>query len=433
MPRLTRDALVADYRTYGTHPQNNRVGAEFERLILNDQGKQAPYDPTIRTLLRHFVQDGWEAHREGPHLLSAEKDGAWFTLEPGAQTELSGAPYVDLHDIQAEAADFARQTERHLAGTGYRQIALGYTPYADIEKLRFLPKARYGVMKKHMLRSGTLGHHMMKGTAATQASYDFANEADCSRKVQLATAIGPLTTAMFANSPLRLGKPTGFKSFRGYIWTRTDPTRTGLPDAAARFSYERWVDYLLDVPMMFAIVRGEWLDARGVTFRQWMRDGIDGIFPDRCDWELHLTSVFPEVRVKRTIEVRGADCVPLPMQMAFVALVTGLYYDQAALDAGLAIGRRFSRYGSRDERFLQACRYGLEGVVGGKRLADWAAEVVDAAYAGLQRYQPGSAHMLLPLMENVSRAKSPADDVLANLAAGGPQAVLNGADLMAGI
>ena len=152
---------------------------------------------------------------------------------------------------------------------------------------------------------------MMKGTAAVQASFDFADEADCARKIGLAVRLGPLTTGTFANSPIVEGRPTGFDSWRGHVWTRTDPARTGFPAAAWTFTFERWVDYLLDVPMMFTKIGGHWADANGRTFRDWLDHGIDGVYPTRADWDLHLTSVFPEVRVKRTIEVRGADCVPL--------------------------------------------------------------------------------------------------------------------------
>jgi glutamate--cysteine ligase len=176
---------------------------------------------------------------------------------------------------------------------------------------------------------------MMKGTSSVQANFDFEDEADCARKVRAAAGVSPLITALFSNSPLLENRPSGFLSYRGHIWTRTDPARTGFPLREA-YSHERWVDYLLDVPMMFYKRDNAWLPAHGATFRTFMERGLDGHFPSDKDWALHQTSVFPEVRIKHTIEVRGADCVAPDLAVGFCALLTGLLYDEAALDAHLA-------------------------------------------------------------------------------------------------
>lgn len=412
--RVTRDALLESMHDAGRPQGRWLIGVELERHILDPAGLPAPYFGAwgIRWLLGRFQSQGWRASQEGPYPIALTRDGASITLEPGGQLELSGAPYRRLAPLAAEATRFARDVDAHLEGTPYRQVALGFTPYASVPAISWVPKGRYAVMREHLGRTGALAHHMMKGTAATQASYDFADEADARRKVQLATALAPLIVGMFANSPLSQGRPNGWRSFRGFIWTQTDPARTGMPNAAVNFSFEDWIDYLLDVPMMFTKSGGQWRPAEGMSFRQWMDQGADGRFPTWADWDLHTTSVFPEVRVKRQIEVRMADCVPQPLAIAFVALWQGLFYDRRALDAASVVAERLGRHGTREDRFLAACRGGLLGTLGGRRLASWAEPVVDAARAGLARLHPGDERWLDPLVQRVAAARCPADDVL---------------------
>ncbi|MCB9668078.1 MAG: glutamate--cysteine ligase [Alphaproteobacteria bacterium] len=413
MTRLTRDTLLEDYHSYGVPSDRWRVGAEFERHLLDDNGIPLPYfgEPGVRWLMDRLVEeDGWEREMEGDHPIALLKDGASVTLEPGGQFELSGAPYTDVKGVDAELAAFNRRVDELLEGTGYHQVALGFTPVAAIPDIPWVPKGRYSVMRDHLKETGKLAHHMMKGTCATQASFDFADEADCARKVQLAVGFGPLTTAMFANSPLEKGASTGMASFRGHIWTQTDPRRTGFPEAATSFSFESWVDYLLDVPMMFIKRGGTYHWARGRTFRDWLEDPVDP--PDAHDWDLHLTSVFPEVRIKRTIEVRGADCVPRPLAMAFTALFEGLFYCGQARDEAEELEERFLTHGTKEERFEVACRSGLAGQVGGRPLAAWAEELVDIAGRSLDRCRPGDRAFLAPLVRQVESGESPAAAVL---------------------
>lgn len=422
--RLTRDGLIAQYATFGKPASAWRVGAEFERHLLLTDGTPLTYDAPngVRWMLDALARDGWRPVYEGANPIEVHRDGAAVTLEPGAQFELSGAPYADLDGVYDEAASFASLVDRLLAPTGARQVALGFTPFAAIPDIDWVPKGRYALMRDHLIQTGDLSHHMMKGTCAVQASYDFADEADCARKVALSTKIGPLTTAMFANSPVALGKVTNFQSYRGHIWTRTDPRRTGFPEVAEAFTFEAWVDYLLDVPMMFRKRNSQWEAANGRPFSAWMTDEVDP--PTEADWELHLTSVFPEVRIKRTIEVRGADCVPLPLAMAFVALFKGLFYDDRALGEALEVAGDFSSHGSRENRFDVACREGLAGTLGGERLADWSARLVDLARGGLDRAYPGESRWLAPLVAQVASGVSPAAKVLAWHAAGADPAAL---------
>lgn len=412
---LTRDDLLAAYASYGRPRERWLLGGEFERHLLDASGRPMPYDgaPGIRQLLESFVAEGWRPERERGAVIAATRDKASITLEPGGQFELSGAPVRRVADVVAEAAAFSDAVDEKLEGTGYHQVALGYTPYTPVDAIGWVPKGRYAIMREHMLRAGTHGHHMMKATAATQASFDVSTEADTARKMFVSTALAPIVTAMFANSPLVAGRPSGFKTFRGFVWTRTDPDRSGFPDAALDFSQERWVDYLLDVPMMFRKRDGAWLPARGHTFRHWLEHGDDtGRKPTVADWDLHLTSVFPEVRVKRQIEVRMADCVDLDRAGAFVALWKGLFYCELSLTAATAIARRFVRFGTPEARHLIASEHGPQGIVGGHRLAAWAEEVVEAAREGLLRCDPEEVDWLAPLERDVAAGRCPADDVL---------------------
>ncbi len=414
---LTRNDLVAGYFDSGKPRSTFRVGAEFERHLLRTDGSPLPYggEPGVRWLLHRLEARGWAPYLEGEHVIAANRGEASVTLEPGGQFELSGSPFRTVGEVEAEARAFAAEVDDALLGTNVAQVALGFTPYARIEDVGWVPKGRYVVMRDYLAQTGDLAHHMMKGTCAVQATYDYSDEADCARKVRLSTLLGPLTTATFANSPWVEGRPSGHVSWRGKIWTRTDPARTGFPEVAAGFTFERWVDWLLDVPMMFKKDRaGAWQFARGQTFRQWMEQGgAEG--PTAKDWELHLTSVFPEVRIKRTIEVRGADCVPLPLAMGFTALWRGLFYDDRALDAALGLAERFASHGTAADRFEEACRLGLEGQVGGKRMADWAAELVDLAGAGLDALDPSDRRWLEPLERQVATGESPGRALLRQL------------------
>lgn len=412
MPKLTRDSLLEAYQSYGVPRERWRVGAEFERHLLDDNGMPMPYfgERGVRWLLETLAEDGWEKAFEGENPIALFKDGASVTLEPGSQFELSGAPFADVRGVDEEIRAFNTRVDELLVGSGYQQVALGFTPVAAIPDIPWVPKGRYVVMREHLKKTGALAHHMMKGTCATQASYDFADEADCATKVQLAVGLGPLTTALFANSPLERGQDTGMMSFRGHIWTQTDPRRTGFPEAATNFSFESWLDYLLDVPMMFIHRGGTYHWARGRTFRDWLADPEDP--PTEEDWDLHLTSVFPEVRIKRTIEVRGADCVSRPLGMSFVALFEGIFYCPRARDEAMALQQAFIAAGDKDERFAIACRSGLQGVVGGRTLASWGEELVDIAAGALERRRPGDRAYLAPLVQVVESGESPAAGVL---------------------
>jgi glutamate--cysteine ligase len=425
--RLTRDDLLQTFLTAGKPREKWRVGAELERHLLRpDSGMPVPYSGEygVRWLIERMsspstapagrAPPGWKVKREGDNPIALERpDGSSITLEPGSQYEFSTAPFPSVEGVDRQAREFVHAAEKAIGDAPLVMVALGYTPFALVDQIQWVPKGRYVVMREHLGHTGPLAHHMMKSTCAVQASFDFADEEDCARKVRLGTLMGPLTTATFANSPLTGGQPNGWMTFRGHVWTQTDPRRTGFPEAAERFRFDAWVDYLLDVPMMFLHDDAHgWRPAHGRSFREWMEKGIDGAFPDDDAWQLHLTSVFPEVRVKRLIEIRGADCVSHPLAMAFCAFFEGLLYDDRALADATAVVERMSAHGTSRERFDVACREGLAGRVGGRRYADWAGDLVQIAAEGLARLDKGDSHFLAPLEAQVARGVSPAHDVL---------------------
>jgi glutamate--cysteine ligase len=415
--RLNRDLLIERFHSYGCPRHNWRVGGEFERAVVRPDGRPIGYDEPdgIQWILEQLALDrSWQRVNEGPNLIALHReDMANITLEPGGQVELSGAPHHTLtalaEEMQANRAallDISRD-QNHV------WIAAGLTPIAPIADIPWVPKGRYEIMRKYLPERGDLAAYMMKGTCSVQANYDFSGEADCARKVRLSSGLAPLTTALFANSPLLENRPTGFKSYRGHIWTRTDPDRTGFPPGLrADYSHEKWVDYLLRAPMMFRLSEGEWVPAHGIPFGVFLNEGIDGNFPSWDDWDLHQTSVFPEVRIKRTIEIRGADCVDHEMALAFCALFTGMLYCNIALDEGIALVEELEQHGDHAARFDAACSGGLEADIGGRPLADWASDLGEIAERGLQACLPEDVDKIAPLLERIEAGRSPADDIL---------------------
>lgn len=410
-PALTRDALVARFHTYGRPPEGWLIGGEFERILLHADGRPVSFDEPqgVEWLLGRMVERfGWEPHHEAGRLIELRRGGASTTLEPGGQVELSGAPHASLLALADEAIGSISELKTLLQGTDIHLVALGLTPYAAIADVPWVPKGRYRVMRDYLGDKGELSHAMMKGTSSFQANFDFSNEADCARKVALLGRIGPLTTAMFANSPVVEGRVGEHVSRRGFIWTRTDPARTGFPEALREeYSHERWVDYLLDAPMMFYLRDGDWAEAQGRTFRQYMDEGFEGHRPGWGDWELHQTSVFPEVRVKRTIEVRGADACPLPLALGGIALWTGLLYDPTALDEATTLAAEFHASGPVQERFADACRLGMAAQAGGRRFSEWASDLCAIGAAGLARSRPTERALLEPVEALVAHGESP--------------------------
>lgn len=417
-PLLSEAALRRAYQGYGRPRSEFLIGGEFERAVVRSDGRSVGYDDEhgIRWILEGIRDSdpAWHEYKEGEHLIALTRDnGANITLEPGGQVELSGAPHATLSALAEEMRQNRAVLLALAEGRDLVWTACGLTPIQPIEGITWMPKGRYVVMREYLPQYGDLAHWMMKGTCSVQANYDYTDEADCARKVRVCAGLAPLTTALFANSPLSENRPTGFQSMRGHVWTRTDPARTGFPPGLrSDYTHDRWVDYLMNVPMMFYKRGSQWLHAEGRSFRDYIEQGIDGHFPSWEDWELHQTSVFPEVRIKRTIEVRGADCVDSELALAFCALFAGLLYCPDATTAALALVDDIERHGTREERLDAACRGALQGEVAGARLLDWAQELGRIADVGLKRCMPDDHAMLEPLLARIASGRSPSVDLL---------------------
>ena len=336
-----RDQLVAPMQA-GEKPKSDwRIGTEHEKLVFRTSDFHAPsYDEEggIRDLLLALREFGWEPVEEDGYVIAMRGADGTVSLEPAGQLELSGAPLKNLHETCAETGRHLEQVKAIGEKLGLGFLGLGKWPDKRREDLPMMPKQRYQIMRRHMPTVGSLGLDMMLRTCTIQVNLDYASEADMAQKFRVGLALQPLATALFANSPFTEGKPNGFLSYRSHIWSDTDPHRTGMLPFVFEdgFGYERWVDYMLDVPMYFVFRDGRYIDAAGQSFRDFMRGelpALPGELPREGDWWDHLSTAFPEVRLKSFLEMRGADGGPWSRICALPALWVGLLYDQGALDA----------------------------------------------------------------------------------------------------
>jgi glutamate--cysteine ligase len=418
-PPPRRLALIQDLYDACKSPDRFCVGMEWEKEIVRGAGSRLRFDEPggIESLLQSLVDHfAWRPIYEGPHLIALERDGESVTIEPGAQVEWSSRPERGIAELE-------RNARRHLAelqfvtwGDDRRILSIAYPAWEDVATIPFVPKSRYRIMEKYLPTRGRLAHGMMKGTTSVQAALDFASEQDCGRKIQAALGVGPLVTALFANSPLVAGAPAGETSYRARCWLETDPDRTGFLSQVLKggFTFARYVEWLLDVPMMFWKVDGRYEAAPPIPFRKWLQDGVEGRFPSMGDWRLHMNSVFPEVRLQRYLEIRGADNTPFPFVLALPALWKGLLYDDGALDRALELAGAIPP-GRRADLYTQAARHGLAATWDGKPLAAWALRIVEVAEAGLRRQgETGyrETAYLAPLFEAAQQGQSPGARVL---------------------
>ena len=385
--------------------------------------KPAPYEgeASIRAVLEGLAERfGWTPVEETGRPIALSKNKCSITLEPGGQFELSGAPLRTLHETCAEVNRHLAEVKEICEPIGVGMLGLGFAPTWTREEMPWMPKGRYEIMKRYMPTKGQLGLDMMLRTCTVQTNLDYLDEADMVRKFRVSLALQPVATALFANSPLTEGKPNGFKSFRSHVWTDTDPDRCGiLPFVFEEgFGFERWVDYLLDVPMYFVYRDDKYLDASGMSFRDFMAGRLPllpGELPRISDWADHVTTVFPEVRLKKYLEMRGADGGPWRRLCALPALWVGLLYDDAALDAAEALVADWS---SEDHAQLRAevPRQALHTPFHGRPLIDLAREVLDIAALGLknrQELEGMDERLFLEVLREIVRSgRSPAGALL---------------------
>ncbi|MBK4216191.1 glutamate--cysteine ligase [Paracoccus caeni] len=427
-PIESRDQLVA-YIASGEKPRDAwRIGTEHEKFGYDTANKlPLPYEGevSIKAMLTGLQERfGWTPVYEQDNIIGLERNGANVSLEPGGQLELSGAPLETIHQTCDEVNHHLAEVKEIADKLGAGFIGLGAAPIWSQDQMPMMPKGRYRLMTDYMDRVGTMGKQMMYRTCTVQVNLDFASEPDMVQKLRVALALQPVATALFANSPFLDGKPNGMKSWRAHIWQNLDEARTGMLPFAFEdgFGYDRWVDYVLDVPMYFVYRDGKYIDALGQSFRDFLQGklpALPGEIPTLSDWADHLTTVFPEARVKKFIEMRGADGGPWRRLCALPALWVGLTYDQTALDAAWDLVKGWD-HETREGLRRAASRDALQGEANGVKMLDLAREVLEIAETGLRnRAKTGAGglisdetHFLNALKESVDSGKVPADELL---------------------
>ena len=424
----SRDELVAWFEEGSKAPNRFRIGTEHEKFPFTLDGlRPIPYEGPggIRALLEGMQQlNGWEPIMEGETIIGLADTigGGAISLEPGGQFELSGAPLTSIHETCAEVNSHLEQVREVATPFGLGFLGLGMSPKWTLAETPVMPKGRYRIMANYMPKVGTHGLDMMFRTCTVQVNLDFASEPDMVKKLRVGLALQPVATALFANSPFTEGKPNGFLSFRSEIWRDTDNNRAGMMPFAFEdgMGFERYVDYALDVPMYF-IKRGDsYIDVAGSSFRDLLAGrhaAVPGETATVSDWANHLSTIFPEVRLKRYLEMRGADGGPWRKLCALPALWTGLLYDEVSLDAAWELAKGWSaeeRQAARDE----VPRLGYKATIAGRSMLDVARDVVAIARDGLKRRDMRDSQgrdetrFLDTLDESLSAGKTPADLLL---------------------
>ena len=386
-------AQLVDYLASGEKPVVDwRIGTEHEKFGFRlDDLRPPEFDGErgIEALLKGLTRFGWDAIEEKGRVIALTKDGASVTLEPAGQLELSGAPLETIHQTCVELGTHLNEVRLVADELQLGFLGMGFQPKWKREDMPWMPKGRYRIMRSYMPKVGQLGLDMMTRTCTVQVNLDYASEADMAKKFRVSLALQPVATALFADSPFTEGKPNGYLSYRSHIWTDTDPDRTGMLDFVfdEGFGYERYVDYILDVPMYFSYRDGVYHDASGQSFRDFLQGRLPvlpGALPTLRDWSDHLTTAFPEVRLKKYLEMRGADGGPWNRLCALPAFWVGLLYDDDALDAAWDLVKDFTleeRNALRDGVPKRALKLPFRGAT----VRELALEALKISAAGLRR------------------------------------------------
>ena len=419
---IEHPSQLAEYLASGSKPADQwRIGTEHEKFgFLTDTLAPLPYDGprSVRAVLEG-IRDrfGWTPVHEGDAIIGLTRNGANVSLEPGGQLELSGAPLETLHQTAAETASHLAEVRAVAEQMGVGFLGIGAAPVWTHDQMPMMPKGRYKLMTPYMQTVGTHGTQMMYRTCTVQVNLDFADEADMVRKLRVSLALQPVATALFASSPFFEGAPNGHRSWRSRIWRDLDARRTGtLPFVFDEgFGFQQYVDYALDVPMYFVYRDGKYINALGQSFRDFMAGrlpALPGEVPTLSDWADHLTTIFPEARLKKYLEMRGADAGSEAHLTALPALWTGLLYHGPALDAAWDLVKGWDT-ATREGLRKAASERALAGEAGGVRLRDLAARVLELARAGLEARGLGEERYLDVLDAHVATGRVQADDLLA--------------------
>ena len=426
-PVTDRAQLIEWFAERGKPKSAWRIGTEHEKFLFHKGSfKPVAYEggQGVGELLR-LLEEQYDMQpiiEKGLIIGLKSDDGGSITLEPGGQLELSGAPLESLHETCAETGAHLRQMREITQQLELCMLGVGFQPLWQRSNISWMPKGRYKIMREYMPKRGQLGLDMMLRSCTVQVNLDYEDERDMVRKFKTSLALQPIATALFANSPFKDGQPSGLKSTRAEAWTDTDPDRCGVPGFVFDddFGYARWVDYILDVPMYF-LHRGEdYLDVSGLSFRDFMAGklpGFEGQFPSMADFEDHVTTAFPEVRLKGYLEMRGADGGSWGNICALPALWVGLLYDDGALDAAESLIKGITASDVEAARMAVA-KDGLQAEMAGRSVHKIAHEVLEIADAGLKSRKlldskgEDERKYLAPLQEIVKSGKTYADEML---------------------
>jgi len=425
---ISGKAQLVDYIAEGCKPPEQwRIGTEHEKFAFDCETLR-PLDyegeSGIKALLEGLAAYGWDKVEENGHLIALLKDGASVTLEPGGQVELSGAAVETVHQTCAEVDQHLRECKEVGSKLDIGFLGLGFNPKWRRDDIPWMPKGRYKIMRRYMPTVGTLGLDMMLRTCTVQVNLDFSSEADMVKKFRTSLALQPIATALWANSPFVEGKPSGYLSYRSHIWTDTDHDRCGMIPFVFEegFGFERYVDYVLDTPMYFVYRDGQYIDVAGQSFRDFMEGrlpGYPGERPTMGDWTDHLTTVFPEVRLKRYLEMRGADGGPWRRLCALPAFWVGLLYDTTALNAAWDLVKDWS---TEDHAALRngVPAQGLKTPFRNGTVRDIALAALEIARDGLKRrarldsFGRDESIFLETLLTIAQSGVTPAEDMLAD-------------------
>lgn len=408
--------------------ENWRIGTEHEKFMFH-KGSYRPVayegQAGIGQLLQKLVDDqGWHPIYENENIIALkDNEGGSITLEPGGQFELSGAPLENLHQTCRETGSHLTIMKQAAAELDLCMLGLGFQPKWAREDISFMPKGRYKVMSAYMPKVGSLGLDMMLRSCTVQVNLDYSSEEDMRRKFRTSLALQPIATALFANSPFKEGKPSGLLSTRAEAWTDTDNARCGVPACVfdPQFGYEQWIEYILDVPMYFLHRGDDYIDVTGKSFRHFMTGqmtGFEGQFPQMADFEDHITTAFPEVRLKGYLEMRGADSGPWANICALPAFWVGLLYDETALSKAEALAGDITADDVMAAR-LDVAKNGLRAKLGNHEVATLAGQLVQIAKEGLAARAVtddqgrDETKFLAPVEEVIATQKTPADVMLA--------------------
>lgn len=416
VPVRTLDDLRAYFATAGKPREAWRIGTEHELIgVVRDTGEAPPYDGPhgIGAVFSWFASRGGTPVLEGGHMIALTRGDEQLTIEPGGQFELAARPVVEDHELVTDLSRYLGELATASKQLGLSWLSCGLRPFGTRASIPWMPKQRYDVMRQYMPTVGTRGHDMMQRTATVQVNLDFADERDAAAKMRCIYSVTPILTALWAASPIVDEKISGFQSYRAWIWRDTDNARAGLlPFIFTRDDvFTAYTEWALDVPMYFVYRGGYHPVPAGLTFRAFMRDGWNGEHATRADWALHLSTLFPEGRLKKFIEVRGCDCGSIPMIEALAPMMRGLLYDATARDAAIALTAKLS-FAERQHLADDIPRAGLAARAGTHTIGELAKQLVAIARDGLARVAPASIPLLAPVEEIAATGRTQADRIV---------------------